>query len=323
MKKFTLLAAAAAFAISANAQFVAETPYFDQSVTAGKVSIFDITLGNESVFEALQAHGQTTNDYRLNDSEGGPATICLYIWSSGETFRSVESAYPSVGYDELDMGGGYVNLAVADAFWSGAGFFVKPEANYNTTHWTDDTRFHLALRCPNQNPPETVTLTLLDGDLEGSGKAVFCVGAAAEGNPVVAPQIGDDWFAIDLSLGDVKKLCEGFTYVSSEAWTGNLLAFSAGGVEGKGISLDALYFYTLTDEDVVIADPDDAVHAVANDALFVVTNETVNVAGAESIELYDLAGRLVKKANGSVLGIGELKGAYLVKAGNAVKKIVK
>lgn len=318
MKKFTLLAAAAAFAISANAQFVAETPFFDQSVTPGKVTIFDIILGNESVFEKLQSLGQTTNDYRINNE-----TINLYIWEDGKTYRGIDSSYPAVGYDELDMGGEYPNLEVADQGWSGAGFNLAAGANFSSMHWTDDTRFHVAVRCPNQNPPTTVKLTLLQMDNAGSNSAVVCLGEAADGVPVVGPQLGNDWYAIDLSLGDVKKLCEDFSYVNSEALYGNILNFDAGAVEGKGISFDAFYFYTLTDEDAVIADPDDAVHAVANDALFVVTNETVNVAGADSIELYDLAGRLVKKANGSVLGIGELKGAYLVKAGNAVKKIVK
>ena len=46
-------------------------------------------------------------------------------------------------------------------------------------------------------------------------------------------------------------------------------------------------------------------------------------AGAEEIALYNLAGQLVKKVNSSVMGVEDVAaGAYIVKAGNAVKKVV-
>ena len=85
---------------------------------------------------------------------------------------------------------------------------------------------------------------------------------------------------------------------------------------GKNISLDAVYFYTP-------GNGESAVAGVVADTDIIVTARTVNAAGTDEIALYNLAGQLVRKVNASIMGIEDIAaGIYIVKAGNAVKKVV-
>lgn len=311
MRKISFLAAFAALALSANAQYVCETPYADQSVVAGETQIFDLILASDDVINGLQNAGQKINDWRVDDTNR-----FLYVWDG--TFTGGDGSFPGVGYDNFQFDG-YSSLNVANVGWSGAGFFDNYDAGVNTMHWNDDTKFHVAVRTAS-TAPNSVALILCDGDNEGSAPAKVALGDSFNDGgaiyPTIGPKLSDEWVGIDISFADLKKFYPSFNYVNAEAWQGNILSILGGGVEGQNISLDCMYFHTPESEG--------AVGAIYDDVNFVVTGNTVNVAGAQNIQLYDLSGRLIKSVNGSTLGISELGGGiYVAKAGNAVKKIMK
>ena len=139
-------------------------------------------------------------------------------------------------------------------------------------------------------------------------------------NGTAFPLVGNfdadgEWVAVDITLGQLKKLWPSFNYKAG-GFGGNILSFLAGGTTGKNISLDAVYFYTP-------GNGESAVAGVVADTDIIVTARTVNAAGTDQIALYNLAGQLVKKVNASIMGIEDIAaGIYIVKAGNAVKKVV-
>jgi hypothetical protein len=69
-----------------------------------------------------------------------------------------------------------------------------------------------------------------------------------------------------------------------------------------------------------------SVEGVATDDVqVIVSNRTINVLGNENngFELYNISGQLVKKSTTSIMGVEDLNaGLYIVKAGNAVEKVV-
>lgn len=308
MKKFTLFAAFAALSLSASAQYMCETPYADQSVVAGESQIFDIVLGAEDVFTGLKAAGQKTNDLRPNGE-----TINLWVWD--ETFVGGDGSYPGVGYSDMQFDG-YTSLDVSTVGWSGAGFDVQ--SDFDNQHWNETTKFHVAYRTAG-TPPASLAFILANGG-DNCVPGNIAVGEAFDDNGTIYQPVGDavsdEWQAIDISFADIKKLQPSFNYVTSDAWHGNIVAFLAGATTGRNISIDCMYFHT--------PEVDGAVGAIAQDAQFVITGNTVNVSNGQGIELYDLAGRRIKSVNGTTLGISDLgNGAFIVKSGNTVKKIMK
>lgn len=318
MKKITLLAAFAALAVSASAQYTTTTPYANESVKEGSTSVFQLVVAAEEVFTSLKAAGQTTVDWRVNDD-----TRWLYLWD--QTLTGGDGSYPGVGYS-ADQYDGYPALKVTNIGWSGGGFYFGVKdgntvtgGGEDTSNWTDETRFHVALMSTSV-APASLALIIAEGDPTGSAPGKIAVGANFEDQgavyPTIGPALNDDWQGYDISFADIKKLWKGFNYVPTKNWTGNIVSFLAGGVEGTEFSMDCMYFYTPGEGS--------GVGSVATDAQFVVTRNTVNVAGGEGIQLYDLSGRMLKSVNGTTMGINELgNGIYVVKSGNSVQKIVK
>ena len=311
MKKFTFLAAFAALALSANAQYTSETPYADQSVVAGETQTFDVILGAEDVLTGLQGAGQKVNDWRVNDVDR-----FLYVWDN--TFDGGDGSYPGVGYSDMQFDG-YSSLNVGSVGWSGAGFFFQGAAGTNTMHWNENTKFHVAVRTA-ATAPASIAFVIADGDNAGSSPAKVALGESFNDGgaiyPTIGPKLSDEWVGIDISFADLKKFYPTFAWVNTEAWQGNIVSILGGGVEGQNISLDCMYFHT--------PEGDNAVGTVVDDAQWVITNNTVNVANGNGIELYDLSGRMIKSVNGTTLGISELgNGVFVVKSGNSVKKIMK
>lgn len=311
MKKFTLIAAMAALAASASAQYTTAEPYADQSVVAGETQTFDVILGAEDVLTGLQNAGQKVNDWRVDDT-----TRFLYVWDG--TFVGGDGSYPGVGYNDMQFDG-YSSLNVSNVGWSGAGFFVSEEAKANTMHWNENTKFHIATRT-STTAPASVALIISDCDLGGGPAKVALGDSFNDGGaiyPTIGPKLSDEWVGIDISFTDLKKFYPTFQWVNAEAWKGNIVSILGGGVEGQNISMDCMYFHTP-------AGIEGGIGTAEGDAQFVITSNTVNVAGANGIELYDLSGRLIKSVNGSTLGISDLRnGAFIVKSGNSVKKIMK
>ena len=308
MKNLTLLAAMAVCGVGiANAQYVGD-PALSKTTSTG--NLYDVILLDNASIESLKTSGKTVQDLRTDDVDR-----FLYVWEN--TFVAGNGSYPGV---DMQMDG-YTSLDVANVGWSGAGFNIA-NAAADFKHFTDDTHFHCGLRTT--NGLRNAALIIGDGYVWGDNNnkwspAKISVGSEAfVDNGTAFPLVGNfdadgEWVAVDITLGQLKKLWPDFNY-KAVGFGGNILSFLAGGTAGKNICLDAAYFYT---------PGEGSVEGIAADADIIVTARTINAAGAEEIALYNLAGQLVKKVNSSVMGVEDVAaGAYIVKAGNAVKKVV-
>lgn len=310
MKNLTLLAAMAVCGVGiANAQYVGD-PALSKTTSTG--NLYDVILLDNASIESLKTSGKTVQDLRTDD-----VNRFLYVWDN--TFVAGDGSYPGV---DMQMDG-YVSFDVSTIGWSGAGFNIA-NAAADLKHFTDNTHFHCGLR--STNGIKNVALIIGDGyAFENKNDkwtpAKISVGSEAfVDNGTAFPLVGNfdadgEWVAVDITLGQLKKLWPSFNYKAG-GFGGNILSFLAGGTTGKNISLDAVYFYTP-------GNGESAVAGVVADTDIIVTARTVNAAGTDEIALYNLAGQLVKKVNASIMGIEDIAaGIYIVKAGNAVKKVV-
>ena len=152
----------------------------------------------------------------------------------------------------------------------------------------------------------------------------IAIGDDFNDNGAVYPSVGElnadgEWVAIDITLGDLKRLSPTLNYTPG-FFRGNVVSILAGGVQGTNFSLDAIYFYQTGTPGGI-----EGVAADADDIQIVVTDKTINVLGNDNagFELYNISGQLVKRANTSVVGCDDLNdGVYIVKAGNVAKKVV-
>lgn len=307
MKKFTLVAFAAAATLGASAQYTTATPYMEPIVKAG-AKVLDAIVCDNASLDAARAAGVKVNDYRVDD-----VNRFFYIWDG--TFEAGDGSYPGIGYNDFQFDG-YTAVNVTTMGWSGAGFcFVVPG---DLSHFNENTRFHVAYR--SQNAPNSIALIIADGKQAGatSAPAKVALGDPFNDNgaiyPAIGPKASEEWQAIDISFSDLKKLYPSFDFNAGPSWEGNILAILAGGVQGTGVSLDAVYFYSNSEGS--------GVEAIENDAEFFVTRNTVN-STVNGIELYDLAGRRVAATAGTVLGLDELSnGVYVAKSGKKAQKVV-
>lgn len=310
MKNLTLLAAMAVCGVGiANAQYVGD-PALSKTTSTG--NLYDVILLDDASIESLKTSGKTVQDLRTDD-----VNRFLYVWDN--TFVAGDKSYPGV---DMQMDG-YVSFDVSTIGWSGAGFNIA-NAAADLKHFTDNTHFHCGLR--STNGIKNVALIIGDGYAfenknDKWSPAKISVGSEAfVDNGTAFPLVGNfdadgEWVAVDITLGQLKKLWPSFNYKAG-GFGGNILSFLAGGTTGKNISLDAVYFYTP-------GNGESAVAGVVADTDIIVTARTVNAAGTDEIALYNLAGQLVKKVNASIMGIEDIAaGIYIVKAGNAVKKVV-
>lgn len=310
MKNLTLLAAMAVCGVGiANAQYVGD-PALSKTTSTG--NLYDVILLDNASIESLKTSGKTVQDLRTDD-----VNRFLYVWDN--TFVAGDGSYPGV---DMQMDG-YVSFNVSTIGWSGAGFNIA-NAAADLKHFTDNTHFHCGLR--STNGIKNVALIIGDGYAfenknDKWSPAKISVGSEAfVDNGTAFPLVGNfdadgEWVAVDITLGQLKKLWPSFNYKAG-GFGGNILSFLAGGTTGKNISLDAVYFYTP-------GNGESAVAGVVADTDIIVTARTVNAAGTDEIALYNLAGQLVKKVNASIMGIEDIAaGIYIVKAGNAVKKVV-
>ena len=316
MKKLTLLAAMAAAVLSANAQYSTTDagiqPVLDKGAEAAEFYAFLLDAGT---VQQLKNAGKTVHEYFTDD-----VTRFLYVWEG--TFVAGDGTAPGVDF----QADGYTSLTVANGTtWSGAGFNQnKGTEGMDFSGLSDATRLHLAYMAPS-NPIKSVGMTLLDKDKidkddAGNTPAPFSIGGAFVDNgqtwPSVAPAPTDEWQAVDMSFGDLKKLFPAFQLQAVKGWTGNYMAFLGGAVAGTNICFDAFYFYQPKGESGISS-------IEMGNSDIVITGKTVNASGAKRIEIFDLAGKSVKAANASVLGLNDIPaGLYIVKADNAVAKVV-
>ena len=310
MKNLTLLAAMAVCGVGiANAQYVGD-PALSKTTSTG--NLYDVVLLDNASIESKKTSGKTVQAHRADD-----VNRFLYVWDN--TFVAGDGSYPGV---DMQMDG-YVSFDVSTIGWSGAGFNIA-NAAADFKHFTDNTHFHCCLR--SSNGIKNVALIIGDGyAFENKNDkwtpAKISVGSEAfVDNGTSYPLVGNfdadgEWVAVDITLGQLKKLWPSFNYKAG-GFGGNILSLLAGGTTGMNISLDAVYFYTP-------GNGESAVAGVVADTDIIVTARTVNAAGTDEIALYNLAGQLVRKVNASIMGIEDIAaGIYIVKAGNAVKKVV-
>lgn len=312
MKKFTLFAAAAAVALGASAQG-AVAPGIARVLEGGKIATLEYVALDEFTVADLESKGVKVQNIGPND-----AGRQLFIWASGETLQAYEAGMPGVD----DQTAGFLSMeVVAPQGWSGAGYNISKDEPANTTMWNDETHFHLAYCTPSNNAPASIAITVADGLGDcGSAPAKFALGPNFDDNgtviPSAAPAATDEWQAIDITFADLKKMWPGFDYKAITGWCGNIMAFVPGGVAGKTFAFDAIYFYNYGDGSGIS-------NIAADETDIVITGRTVNAHGAAGIALYDLTGKTVKATAGTTLGIDNAPaGLYIVKAGNAVRKVL-
>lgn len=319
MKKFTLFAVSGLMAFAAQAQFNCD-PSTSEVIKKGIKSLDYIMLSDQAVEDVTKAGAKVT--YIGPDPAAGRN---FWIWSN--TFVGTDNFNPRVDMYE----GQAMSLMVNNADWSGGGFAIAttndagatvPGANFS--HFDENTIFHMAYMCPNGNMPPAVGIVLLDGSGEGSQPAKFSLGGSFEVEGQLAPVVGDkfsdDWQGLEISLGNLKKFWPAFDLQNKSNWTGNAMSILAGGVVGRTVAFDAIYFYNVGeggDDDSSILDVNGSA-----DVTFVVSTNTVNVVGGNGIELYNASGSLVKSTAGTTVGISNLpKGIYVAKSGNKAQKI--
>lgn len=315
MKKMTLLAAMAVCGMGAmNAQYIVE-PGISRTTETG--AIYDALLLCDATIAELQQAGKTVNDFRADD-----VNRAMDVWNSGETLSGGSAIGPGVD-DNMD---GYSSfIVVAPQGWSGGGLRFAAGTNMDCSHFSDDTHFHCAIKEGGSGLPTSLGITILDDQADGFNPAKIAVGPAFDDNGTMRPTVGSipeggDWAAIDITFGDLKRMFPAFSYSTTNKFAsselGYVFSFVGGAVAGTGFDFDAVYFYS----------PNNAgVEGVAADEVdILVSDKTVSVLGGkDGIELYNISGQLVKKVANTVMGIEDLNaGIYVVKAGNAVKKVV-
>lgn len=239
MKKFTFVAMMAAAALAANAQYMVD-PGVEAVLKGGKVtSVAYLALDGTTIGTFEKQGAKCVNIGPNGDNQN------LWVWDN--TFAGYDGSYPGVDFQTE----GYAAFQIGNVGWSGAGYNVVAPG-FSTMEFTDKTRFHIGYMAPGTVCP-SIGLILLDQD-GANTPAKVSLGAAFNDNGVVFPSIGatetDDWQGVDISLGDLKKLFPGFAYNNTEAWTGNVMSFLAGGVTGQTFAFDAIYFYNYDDNGV-------------------------------------------------------------------------
>lgn len=229
MKKITLIAAAAAVAVSTSAQtYNTDKVTTAQALEGFEKATIDYIVLDDNVVSLLQ------NDPKYTLNPCGPDDVVnfLYVWDG--TFAGGASTEPGA-----DGGFGYLSLDVTNVGWSGAGYCANAGSKVSTQHFTDETIFHLAYRTNNQ-------CASFCHNILPSGGVEAKIALGTNPNEPTYKLFGnaptEEWQAIEIKLGDLKKEFPGWDYKNWKE--GNYLTALAGGVQGQNISLDAVYFVT-------------------------------------------------------------------------------
>lgn len=241
MKKFTLVAAAAAVVLGANAGEYNVDPTAKTVIDGGEVAhVYPILLDPAST-DAFVAAGAEITSLASDD-----VNIFVDVWAAGETLAGGANTLPGVG-DHFE---GYLSFdVVAPEGWAGGGYRIANAIDLSK--FNADTRFHCAYATCG-TAPASLLVTILD-----NGK--FVLGPAVDDNGTVVASAGDaitdDWQAIDISLGDLKKLFPAFDYSDLSAFKGYEFSFAPSpAVPGNNFCFDSVYFYNRTEATEGVAD---------------------------------------------------------------------
>lgn len=271
-----------------------------------------IYLDEDAKMDHLDANPKNVvkQDLRVDDTNR-----FMYIW------ENTYSAPTPAGSSYYDGFNGYLNLQVGNIGWSGAGLAISktltPNYFIDLTGLTRDHVFHIAMKSTATNPH---LLFLWGGiGLEGA----VCIGgtpfvdAGKTHQPVANFERDGKWHLVEVPMS--KFMDAGFR--CPEPFNdGNYFSFLSGNASGAIFSMDAIFIYKNLDGTGINDSYEDAKFDI------IITNNVVTFVGvdiSQSIQLFDLTGKLVKTLNEPIVGVDELaQGVYVAKAGTATAKFI-
>ncbi|MDR3127111.1 MAG: Ig-like domain-containing protein, partial [Tannerellaceae bacterium] len=181
--------------------------------------------------------------------------LALQLWESS-FFENQPAPNDTDSYGKND--GGAINLQVGSRGWSGGAFFLPSgKADLDLTALTSPARrefffFHLALR--SQDPSSSFTFTFNDGTKSASIVIGNKLGEGGIPPSYDFPRDGQ-WHQINipLSLPLFDNMFKNPIHLEQGANGLNLLSFLAGGEPWTTLSMDALFFYDLTQQQLSLA----------------------------------------------------------------------
>jgi hypothetical protein len=174
-------------------------------------------------------------DKVIHDFRPDDVSKFLYVWINGETFAAgTPSGLNFYGED------GWVSFVVANSEWSGAGYAITPEfgtidmsAIFNNP---DDYYFHIALK--SAQPTSSYAFTFTDKQ----APVTLVIGSnAVDGKQPYANFARDnEWHEIEIPMSYFAN--QGLFY-RTPFQDVNIFTFSAGGIAGTTLDMDAIFFY--------------------------------------------------------------------------------
>lgn len=226
MKKFTLVAAFAAMAISASAQSVVSPQETALTTIQEATDVIPIFISDQ-VRTFFEGANRIKDDLSPNEE-----TRFLYIWPDGSTYAAgTPSGMNSVGAAEDYM----AFVVAANQTWSGLGY----TANNDVSVIDDDYIFHIAMKS-NDNATHALWI----------GAAKMSIGDTKFEDTNILENFPRDgkWYNFDIPV----KVMKNFSTIASGAlfegddltkYTGNSLCFLSGGVAGTELNYDQAFFY--------------------------------------------------------------------------------
>lgn len=243
----------------------------------------------------------------------------LYLWTgSGYVFN------PATGKGSFGQIGGFLDFSVTSSTWSGAAWCMRDNSTgtapktfaIDLTKITDDYHFHMAVRSSYAKAHSVQVAGSQSGTTVNFAKFNIGIGLQDTTLPNITPNFkadGTTWNILDISVKDLRTY--GWTNRSTIP-SGNYFVLLSGAPTNE-LAVDAVFFYLPAGLN--------GINDVKADKLNVlVTNRTVEVKNATApINVFSVTGSLVKTSKEPVFGVEELaKGAYIIKSGNAVAKVM-
>lgn len=224
--------------------FSVADPSVNQTLGKFNDAIYDVFVMGDAARAQI-----TDNNFILHDYSIGGGASTINIW--GDYGPTLEAGAGEIA--GVDGSNAYVSMN--NKMWPGWGAYsmnYSVGGLYNFKHLTDESRLHISFSTETQLDLSTeggspyVKFQFLSSADNGCNPALFHLGNGADDCFSVGnlPTKGN-WYTLDISLGDLKKLYPGFTYEPVSAWFGQLLAVELyNGAIGNNIVVDAFYLYS-------------------------------------------------------------------------------
>lgn len=224
--------------------FSVADPSVNQTLGKFNDAIYDVFVMGDAARAQI-----TDNNFILHDYSIGGGASTINIW--GDYGPTLEAGAGEIA--GVDGSNAYVSMN--NKMWPGWGAYsmnYSVGGLYNFKHLTDESRLHISFSTETQLDLSTeggspyVKIQFLSSADNGCNPALFHLGNGADDCFSVGnlPTKGN-WYTLDISLGDLKKLYPGFTYEPVSAWFGQLLAVELyNGAIGNNIVVDAFYLYS-------------------------------------------------------------------------------